>query len=115
MEQKIKSIRFIDLKNYTDDNSIVLCALTLKDEEIPELDRFLHDNGLLPESKFVSGVCHLSDNVKGEDGRSDLLVELSGEGMANPIVRIQMCAAGFSVKWTSDFIDNYAKDYISGI
>lgn len=115
MEQAtIKPIRFAELKQYNDSNSIVLCAITMRADEIPELDKFLHETGLLPETKKVSGVCHLSDNVLGEDGRSDLLVELEGDGEVNPMVRIKMCMMGMSVKWTSDFIDNYKNDYISG-
>lgn len=106
-------IKFSELKNYNDSNSIVLTAILLEETDIPDVNQYFHEIKLLNDDKQISAIHHLSDNILGENGRSDFLIELTGEGIANPMIRIQLCMSGFGVHWTSDFIDNYARDYIS--
>jgi len=109
----MKEIEFKDLKNYNDSNSVVLCGI-IPDCEPADVEEFFHKTGFTTESKKVTELRHLSDNVKGDEGRSDILVIMSEEGSCNPFVRIQLSQGGPSIKWTSDFIDNYKQDYISG-
>ena len=111
----MKEIKFSDLSQYNDSNSIVITSIDVEGLSIEELDNIFHNNlGLLPPEKHVTGVAHLSDNVLGSDGRTDILFELSGEGIAYPMVRLALRSQGLGVMWTSDFMDNYKKDYISG-
>ena len=110
----MKEIKFAELDNYNDSNSLIIAGIDVDGLTIEEIDEVMHKNwGLLPENKHVTGMAHLSDNVLGEDGRSDILFELSGEGTANPMVRLMLRSRGLGVMWTSDFIDNYGKDYLS--
>ena len=110
----MKKIKFAELANYNDSNSIVITGVDVKGLTIEEIDEIMHKNwGLLPETKHVTGMAHISDNVLGEDGRTDILLELSGEGIANPMVRMMLRSQGLGLMWTSDFIDNYRTDYFS--
>ena len=110
----MKKIKFAELANYNDSNSIVITGVDVKGLTIEEIDEIMHKNwGLLPETKHVTGMAHISDNVLGEDGRTDILFELSGEGIANPMVRMMLRSQGLGLMWTSDFIDNYRTDYFS--
>lgn len=114
MKKNITPITFAELRNF-ESNSIVLTGLLLGDEDLPALDNFLHEGtGLFPEGLNVVEVRHLSDNVLGDEGRSDIVVIFDGEGFPNPMVRLQLRMAGWGVMWTEDFLYNYAKDYISG-
>ena len=111
----MKEIKFSDLSNYNDCNSIIITGIDIDGLSTEEIDGIFHENlGLLPAEKHVTGVARLSDNVLGEDGRTDILFELSGEGTANVGARLRLRMSGLGVMWTSDFIDNYHKDYISG-
>ena len=112
----MKKIRFAELANYNDSNSIIIAGIDVDGLAIEEIDEIMHKNwGLLPETKHVTGMAHIYDNVLGEDGRTDILFELSGEGIANPMVRMMLRAQGLGLMWTSDFIDNYANDYLSEV
>ena len=112
----MKEIKFSDLKNYNDSNSIIIAGVDVDGLTIEEIDDLMHKNwGLLPETKHVTGMAHIYDNVLGEDGRTDVLFELSGEGIANPMVRMMIRTQGLGLMWTSDFIDNYANDYLSEV
>jgi len=108
----MKEIKFAELKNFNDSESSVMTGIT-PDCTVEQVDNFFHETGFLNDSQHVTDLYHLSDNVKGEDGRSDILVVHSGGECGNPMARIQLNCRGFGLKWTSDFIDNYAKDYIS--
>jgi len=108
----MKEITFNEVRNnYSDNNSVVLCGIT-PNCTADEVNEFFHESKFLNEDQNAVDVFHLSDNVLGEDGRSDLLVIITN-GPGNPMVRLQLNMSGLSVKWTSDFLDNYAKDYIS--
>lgn len=109
----MKEITFAELKNFSDSNSSVMTGIT-PDCTAEQVDEFFHETGFLNEKQHVVDLYHLSDNVLGDEGRSDILVVHEGDGMpGNPMARLRMNSGGFHLKWTSDFIDNYAKDYIS--
>ena len=108
----MKEIKFEDLKNYNDNNSVMLLGMEATVEEVND---FFHECGFFSPDKKCIELAHLSDNVKGEDGRYDLLAILNEEGSCNPIVRLRLNWGGIPVKWTSDFKDNYKEDYISQI
>ena len=111
----MKEIKFSDLSQYNDCNSIIITGIDIDGLSTEEIDGIFHENlGLLPENKHVTDIAHLSDNVLCEDGRTDILFELSGDGTAYPMVRLMLRQQGLGVMWTSDFIDNYRNDYISG-
>jgi hypothetical protein len=110
----MKQCTFAELKNFDDNNSSVMLGIT-PNCTVDQVDSFFHETGFLNEDQHVIELFHISDNVKGEDGRSDILVVHSGGNSGNPIARLRMCRSGFSLKWTSDFIVNCAKDYISEI
>lgn len=110
---KTNPIAFSELRKFNDNNSVVLCGVTLNAESVEDqklLNEVLSDNGL-SKGKNVIGIHHIEGNVRGEEGRTDWLVEFDNENVSfNPIARLMM---GDTVKWTSDFITNFAKDYKS--
>lgn len=111
----MKEIKFSELNDYNDSNSIIIAGVSVDGITMEEIDEIMHKNwGLLPDNKHVTGMARLSDNVLGDKGRTDILFELSGDGIANVMARMQLRMAGLGVMWTSDFIDNYRSDFISG-
>lgn len=107
-----KEIKFKELANYNDSNSVVWTSLIMRDEDLSEMDVFFHDLGFIKEDKHLVDWKHISDNVRGDNGRSDILLIFDNpNSQFNPIVRLQL---GYELKWTSDFINNYSQDYISG-
>lgn len=108
----MKEITFAELKNFSDGNSSVMLGIT-PDCTPEQVDEFFHETGFYNEDQHCVDLYHLSDNVLGSEGRSDILVVHSGGMPGNPLARLRMCGGGFALKWTSDFIDNYAKDYKS--
>lgn len=107
-------IKFSDLRKYDDSNSIMFLSIIFpEDQNIADVQSFLDtDLNLIPKDKHVIGWHKLSDNVLGDDGRSDYLIEFDRPDLSiNPMARLMY---GRDIKWTSDFIDNYKQDYISG-
>ena len=105
----MKEITFAELKNFNDSNSSVMIGVT-PDCTVEEVDEFFHKTEFYSDDQHCVELYHLSDNVRGKDGRSDILVVHSGGAHGNPMARLALCNM---LKWTSDFIDNYAGDYIS--
>ena len=106
---KTNSVKFKDLSQYNDSNSCVLIATTFPaDFKWQELDDFLQNELGFSKGKNLIGVHHICDNIKGEDGRTDWLLEFDNESTPfNPIKRLLFT----DLKWTSDFIDNFKDDY----
>jgi len=111
--QKENQIAFSELKNYNDSNSFVCLGLLIPStfEEITETCKEMTDwllsEGLITKG-FVFNVKHITGNIAGEDGRSDVLVILSDDCSGlHPLKRLQTNG----LKWTSDFIVNFARDY----
>ena len=105
----MKEITFAKLKNFNDSNSSVIVGVT-PDCTVEEVDDFFHETGFYNDDQHCVELYHLSDNVLGREGRSDILVVHSGGAPGNPMARLRLSNM---LKWTSDFIDNYAKDYKS--
>ena len=105
----MKEITFAELKNFNDSNSSVIVGVT-PDCTPEEIDDFCHEAGFYNDDQHCVELYHLSDNVRGSEGRSDILVAHSGGAPGNPMARLRLAAM---LKWTSDFIVNYAKDYKS--
>lgn len=110
--EKMKSIKFSQLRDYNDSNSIVFMAVIFESsEDIQNLDQFFHEINLIPKDKHVIDIHFISDNVLGSDGRSDYLIEFDRDDLSiNPMARLMY---GEDIKWTSDFISNHKNDYIS--
>ena len=107
----MRQITFAELSQYNDNNAIIMTGLLLEDNEVQDVNTFFHECGLISEDKEVIGAAHLSDNVLGSDGRSDIVILLSDTGTINPMVRLQLRMGGMNVMWVSDFMDNYSQDY----
>ena len=105
----MKEITFAELKNFNDSNSSVMIGVT-PDCTVEEVDEFFHKMEFYNDDQHCVELYHLSDNVRGSKGRSDILVVHTGGAHGNPMARLALCNM---LKWTSDFIDNYAEDYIS--
>ena len=105
----MKEITFAELKNFNDSNSSVMVGVTPNCTP-EEVDDFFHEIEFYNDDQHCIELYHLSDNVRGSEGRSDILVAHSGGAPGNPMARLRLSSM---LKWTSDFIDNYAEDYIS--
>ena len=105
----MKEITFAELKNFNDSNSSVIVGVTPNCAP-EEVDEFFHETGFYNDDQHCIELYHLSDNARGSEGRSDILVVHSGGEPGNPMARLRLSSM---LKWTSDFIDNYAEDYIS--
>lgn len=107
-------IPFTDLYNsekYDDSNSFVWMALIPPAAaEVEDVEKFLRDGpdgpGFLPKGIKILGMHKIAGNVKGDDGRTDVLF-VTQKTSFNPIARLRI----EGLKWTSDFIANYAGDY----
>lgn len=104
---------FIELKNLKTP-SMVMVALSFdeknKDELIKEMNAFFtQELQLFNEGCKITSIEKVSDNVKGKEGRTDVVLHLS-EFNVNPLARLRFP----DVKLTEDFLANYASDYISG-
>lgn len=107
-----KEIRFCELVNYNDSNSLVWTSLIMRDEDIQDMNDWFHEIKLIPNGKSLRDWKHVSDNVLENNGRSDILLIFDHPELAiNPMVRLRL---GSEVKWTSDFISNFKSDYKSG-
>lgn len=103
-----KTISFRNLEDYNDSNSVVWTALVMRDEDMQPMNEWFHQIGFIPEGKNLIDWKKVSGNVMGDQGRSDILLIFDREDLQfNPIVRLQIG----EIKWTSDFIDNFRKDY----
>ena len=105
----MKEITFAELKNFNDSNSSVIVGVT-PDCTVEEVDEFFHKTEFYNDDQHWVELYHLSDNIRGSNGRSDILVAHSGGAPGNPMARLRLSGM---LKWTSDFIDNYAGDYMS--
>lgn len=108
-EINIEPIAFRELETYNDGNSFVITALKLENTQADaqELAKQLQECELCAD-KDVVAIRYITGNIMGEAGRHDYLIEYKADKPLNPLTRLKF--AEF-VKWTSDFMDNYRKDY----
>lgn len=109
---KTNSIKFSELQEFNDSNSLVLISTTFSDGfDFSEVNDFLSDELRFSTGKNLIGVHFIEDNVEGDEGRKDWLLEFDHEEVQfNPLARLMFP----DLKWTSDFIYIYKNDYISG-
>ena len=107
----MKQIPFSELRNYDDDNSFIVAGIN-PDLTVEEADEFFHKTNFLNDETHIQEILRLSDNVLGEEGRTDLVFVVNQYGM-DPMIRLGFRFGGLAVMWTSDFKDNYANDFVS--
>lgn len=114
---KTESISFSELKELTkfnDRNSAVLLGVNLdevdnQEEEFKNLNNLLSNEIGFSKGKNLIGVHRITGNVLGDEGRHDWVLEFDNEDvMFNCIARLR---CGQNLKWVSDFVDNYVRDY----
>ena len=106
---KSNPISFSELSEYNDSNSCVVLAVLIDNEsDVEQMNDFLAKELGFSKGKAIVAYHHIEGNVRGEYGRSDYLFEFDHPEIAfNPIARLR-CPY---IKWTSDFEDNFRKDY----
>ena len=103
------TIHFSDLSNFNDSNSLVVIGLDLNESDLNGINNFFANKVGLSKGKNITGAYRILGNVLGDEGRTDWLFVFDNENVEfNPIKRLLVAA---KVKWTSDFIDNFADDY----
>lgn len=109
------TIHFRDLEaglesgTLNDVNNPVFMACIASMDDAKDMTNFFREIGLIEQDAEVVNIQHILGNVRGEDGRYDLLLTITGKGIVNPIKRLQVR----DLKWLSDFITNYRTDYNS--
>ena len=117
---KYGTISFKDLKegNYefqTDGNSCMMVGISIDvNSDSPEdvgntLEQGLHDCGFVTTDAKPSALLRVTGNVKGDEGRWDWVIVFDKDPKFNCIRRFQ---TPWPIKWISDFIDNYAGDFV---
>lgn len=105
------TIHFSELSKFNDSNSLVATGLILEESDLENVNLFLECEIGLTKNKKLIGAYRILDNVLGNEGRTDWLLVFDNENVNfNYIARLQV---GSWIKWTSDFIDNFAEDYAS--
>lgn len=97
------TIRFAEIKP---GNNIVMMGISDLDEARDQLPEFFLDNKIT--NMAPTAVYRILDNVRGNDGRTDWLVEFPENVNFNCMARL---AFAQMMKWTEDFIANYHSDY----
>lgn len=90
-----------------DSNNLVWTGLLFKESDIPEIESWFKEIGLIDKNSKIEWIATIDGNVKGKNGRSDVYIRLTGKGVINPLVRLQVDG----LMWYSDFIDNFKDDY----
>ena len=109
MNTPLNTIPFKQVKEqYNDSNSIVCINLLTYQEELTDIDNYLSEQGLFNKGSMIE-MRKITDNKNGDRGRSDILFILKDNTTIDPIKRMLLSDLG--IMWTSDFIDNYKRDY----
>ena len=99
---KLDTIPFSEIKAK---NTLVMMGMTATKENIPHITNYLKGNGFL-KSGTVINAQDITGNVLGTEGRNDILLTLE-----NPEYNYPKRLLFEEVKWTEDFVTNYAEDY----
>lgn len=79
-----------------------------KNQDWNEVQEFLADELKFSHGKNLIGCRRITGNILGDEGRWDYLLEFDTPTMPfNALARLRFS----DIKWTSDFIDIFAKDY----
>jgi len=110
MKKLTNKIAFSELKNYNDTNSFVWLAMLIPTAQAKikatcnEMSEWLFKEGFITKGKVIE----LKRIAGNTTCRSDVLVIFSKDCSGlHPLKRLKTD----DMKWTSDFIVNYAKDY----
>ena len=105
----VSEINFSKLKDYDDSTSAVLTGIDFENGfNFKEVDDFLSNELGFSKGKNLTGVYRIMGNVLGADGRKDWLLTFDNPSKQfNYLARLRFDG----LKWTSDFVDNYAHQY----
>lgn len=100
---------------YNDCNNPVWMGVLLEDTDDNTTDNFIKHQvtdffrkvELISATDSVVGFKQITGNVLGKNGRTDVMLEISGKGIDNPIARLLVP----DLKWASDFVVNHADEY----
>lgn len=106
----MKKINFSELPNYIG-KGVILTGVIYEDNLIQMANEDFKESGFIKNDDEVIEIYKIDGNVKGDEGRSDLLLVLKiGVLSIDPIKRISEYPF---IKWVEDFIENYKEDYYS--
>lgn len=102
-------ISFDKLKDIPNGNTAVMIAVVFEEnEDWDVVQNFLSEELCFSKGKNLIGCHRITGNILRDKGRWDyLLVFDHPEIPFNPIARLRFP----DIKWTSDFIDIFSKDY----
>lgn len=102
-------ITFEELFDMNDSETAVMTAVIFpEDQDWEDAQNYFSDETGFAKDKNLIGCHRILGNVLGDDGRWDyLLVFDHPEIQFNPLARLRF----HDIKWTSDFVVNYAEDY----
>lgn len=103
------SVAFEELFNMNDSETAVMIGVVFpEDQDWNEVQDFLSDELGFSKGKNLIGCRRIKGNILGDDGRWDYLMEFDHPEIPfNPLARLRFS----DIKWTSDFVVNFAKDY----
>lgn len=106
----MENVQFTDLTAYIG-KAVVMTALRV-DDKVETMQQMNDCNlvGILKDGNEVTDILRIVENVKGEEGRQDVLLLLKNFDV-NPIARLNMP----DVKWVEDFVENFKRDYIADL
>lgn len=117
----IGTIQFADILNgeheFTKDvDSCAMVGISIDFDQTPAddvqetLEEELRGCGFVTNKEAkVKDLLRVGGNVKGDEGRTDWIIVFDRDPGFNPISRLR---APWPVKWVSDYVDNYAGDYV---
>ena len=79
-----------------------------QESDIPDMEDWFKEIELIDKDSKIEWIADITGNVRGKDGRNDVYIRLTGKGVINPLVRLQIDG----LMWFHDFIDNYKDDYV---
>lgn len=106
MAQEIEIIRFRDLSNLPQANCVVWCGCTAVDDDKQNMQTYLIKSGLIERGTTLTNIYKIGDNVKGDDGRSDILLKFS-----KPISNEKVCGLIPDMVTLANFLQLYSQDY----
>lgn len=102
-------VAFDELFNMNDSEAAVMIGVVFpEDQDWNEVQDFLANEIRFSKGKNLIGCRRIMGNILGDNGRWDYLLEFDNPIMPfNALARLRFSG----IKWTSDFVVNFAKDY----
>jgi hypothetical protein len=104
-QMTIKTISFAKLTGVRRP-TVVMVGLKVKPSDLAYMNTYFKGSGLITSGEFVE-MKSISGNVLGDRGRHDVLIIGTKDLSIDPLKRLQFG----DIKWTSDFVVNFAQDY----